>query len=316
MPAQVGPLRAFLARGAPDAVVVDPMHYAAVIAAQLESIPWLCVASCLTSALPEGMDSDVLRAIRRVEAPRARLFSRYGFLPEFRAIDCLSPRLNVTFATRDLVGEPPAGVTLVGPSRPLSRRGDETPLRPLPQDKPVVYTSFGSQIFHYPEIFEKVLTACRPLGVHCVFSMGDLADEPRWKRPLDGCSVYRYAPQLELLPRASAFITHGGANSVMEALTAGTPMLVSPMCNDQDHQAHFARQAGVALVEDLRAAPIEAIRARVASLLGDGPVRRRIEEVSRGYRQNGAPLAARLIAEAAAGAQRNRPISSGSPCIS
>ncbi len=304
VPGEVGPLRAFLAREAPDGVVVDPMYYAAVIAARLESIPWVTMASCLTSALPDGMDSDVLRVIRQIDKPRAALFQSFGFLPEFRAIDCLSPLLNVTFATRDLVGEPPAGVSLVGASRPLGRRGDEVPLRPLPDGKPVVYASFGSQIFHYPAVFEKIEEACRPLGAHLVLSIGDLADEPRWKEPRPERHVYRYAPQLEVLSRASVFVTHGGANSVMEGIGAAVPLLVSPMCNDQEHQARFVERAGLGLVEDLRAASVETIRERLRSLLGAHPARAAVKKASVGYRENGAPLAAKLVAEALARAAR------------
>lgn len=50
-------------------------------------------------------------------------------------------------------------------------------------------------------------------------------------------------PQLELLPKCHAFITHGGANSMHEALTFGVPMVVVPIFGDQPSNADAVRRA-------------------------------------------------------------------------
>eukprot|EP01126_Amoeba_proteus_P010058 TRINITY_DN1389_c0_g2_i2.p1 TRINITY_DN1389_c0_g2~~TRINITY_DN1389_c0_g2_i2.p1 ORF type:complete len:424 (-),score=57.25 TRINITY_DN1389_c0_g2_i2:47-1318(-) len=44
---------------------------------------------------------------------------------------------------------------------------------------------------------------------------------------------YSYLPQLQILPLLDAFLTHGGANSVTEALYYGVPMIVVPFHGDQ-----------------------------------------------------------------------------------
>merc|ERR1712061_678118 len=43
----------------------------------------------------------------------------------------------------------------------------------------------------------------------------------------------RSIPQLELLSRCNVFVTHGGANSMHEALSLGVPMIVIPVFGDQ-----------------------------------------------------------------------------------
>ncbi len=278
-----------------DVVAIDPLYYAAAIAAELEHIPWAAVSNSLNPVIPPDLDSALLRTVRRLSPRRAELFRSAGFDASFSGCDVLSPYLTVAFATAALVGEPPAGVTLVGPSLPLRARGDEMAIRALPPDRPVVYVSFGSQIYFWPEIFEKMLAAGRKLGVHLVLSMGDLVDDPPWTGSLEHCDVYRYAPQPELLRQAAVFVTHGGANSVMEATAAGVPMLISPMCNDQFHQAYFVERAGIGSVVDLEEAPVERIVERLGGLLTSPAVRSNMERVSKTYQTNGAVTTARLI---------------------
>jgi zeaxanthin glucosyltransferase len=45
--------------------------------------------------------------------------------------------------------------------------------------------------------------------------------------------VVGYAPQLELLQRATLTITHAGMNTALESLNNGLPMVAIPIANDQ-----------------------------------------------------------------------------------
>jgi MGT family glycosyltransferase len=115
--------------------------------------------------------------------------------------------------------------------------------------RPCVYLSLGSQISWQPEIFRRVLEAVRGRPVQLVASMGELLST--LERPPENLIAVRYAPQLRILPRADLLITHGGANSVMEALCFGVPILIHPICNDQPHQAWFLEECGVGRRVDL-----------------------------------------------------------------
>lgn len=53
--------------------------------------------------------------------------------------------------------------------------------------------------------------------------------------------VLNDAPQLEVLSQTSLFITHGGLNSVKEAIYAGVPMLVYPVSQQTDHNGISGR---------------------------------------------------------------------------
>jgi zeaxanthin glucosyltransferase len=287
IPPQVETLRQCFRRLVADIVVIDPLYYPAAIAAHAESLPWASVSNSLNPILPPDLDSALLQTTGNLAQRRAEIFAAYGSAPSFMGADVLSPYLTIAFTTEALCG-PVANVELVGPSFPLHKRGDEVSMQPLPKDKPIIYASFGSQIYHWPEIFAKL----QRLHVHLVLSVGELFYQIE---PSDNCHVYRYAPQQAILEQADVFITHGGANSFMEAIAAGVPMLLSPMCNDQFHQAYFAERSGIGLVTDLRTISDTELAAAVETLRSDGPHRAAIKKLAQSYAVNGAVRAAELI---------------------
>jgi MGT family glycosyltransferase len=291
---QVPAIKAWLEKEAPDGVIIDPMNYAAVIAAHLLNIPWVGMSSSLTSVIPHDMKSDVLDILKEVLPKRNAIFRSFGFEPQFRAVDCLSPLLNISFSTKAFIQNPPSEVELVGPSKPLHKRGDEVLHQTILTDMPLVYVSFGSQVFYYPQVFRKIISACHDLPIRLVMSIGDLALEPGWEST-DKVQFYQYAPQLEILKQASLFVTHGGANSVMEGICADVPLLVTPICNDQDHQAYFVKQSGIGESLDFRTASTEEIRKSIQDLLENESIRSTMKTVSATYQENGALKAAHLV---------------------
>ncbi|HLL04058.1 MAG TPA: glycosyltransferase [Myxococcaceae bacterium] len=301
VPAQIEPVREVVRRFKPDVMALDGMQYAAVLAAHLEQLPWAGVSSALTLLEPE-LDIALLRNVRALATDRQALFQANGFPARFRTCECLSPRLNTIFATQDFVGPTariPPNTHLVGPSLAPEPRGDEVgfPWERL-GGKPVVYLSFGSQISWQPELFRLIAEAAAPLGVTLVLSAGELAGT-EFTRSLPGDVVaVPYAPQRQLLPRVSAFISHGGANSVMEALTEGVPLLLLPVCNDQPVQAHFLTQSGAGPALDPLSLTVDACHAALVRLLEPGtPLRAKVAALSASYRaRDGAKEAAALIA--------------------
>jgi len=88
------------------------------------------------------------------------------------------------------------------------------------------------------------------------------------------------APQLALLNRASAFITHGGINSIKEAVHAGVPMVVYPRDRRQDQNGNAARVVfnQLGLVGDIRRDTAGDIFSKVTELLENPIYRRKVRE--------------------------------------
>jgi MGT family glycosyltransferase len=308
VPGQIEPVRRALRGFAPDVVATDGMQYAMVLAAHLEGVPWAGISTALTLLEPPLPGWALLENVRALAADRAALFARHGLPAQrFRTCEALSPRQNTIFATRALVGadaDVPPATELVGPARVTGARGDEPgafPWARLEPGRSLVYVSFGSQISWQPEIFAAVAEAAAPLEVQLVIVCGELAGTS-WAARLPGRVVaVPYAPQRALLERAACMITHGGANSVMEAMAAGVPLLVSPVCNDQPVQAHVVGRAGAGIAMDLHGAGVKTVRAALARLVApDAPERARARAIAVDYaRHDGGRRAAELVLELA-----------------
>ncbi len=306
VPGQLDPVRQIMRAFRPDVVALDGMQYAAVIAAHLESIPYAGVSSALTLLEPATVKSALMRNVRSLALDRARLFADYGMAPVFRTCEALSPWLNTIFTTRALVGDdadvPPATL-LVGPSLPPEPRGDEPEFEAVwarvDTSRPLVYVSFGSQISWQPVAFARIAEAAAPLGVQLLIACGELAGDAAFVAALAGDPiVVAYAPQRDVLARAAAMITHGGANSVMEAMSAGVPVMISPVCNDQPVQAHYVTRAGAGVAIDLYTATVEEVREALARLLApNSQLALRARAIADDYwRHDGAREVARALA--------------------
>merc|ERR1712187_146594 len=77
--------------------------------------------------------------------------------------------------------------------------------------------------------------------------------------------------QLDVLAQADAFITHGGANGVMEGLLAGVPLIVVPFVVDQFSNGEAVERAGagVTFPDFMGSKPGVLVQAAETALLGE-----------------------------------------------
>lgn len=273
-----------------DLVVTDPMIYSAVIASQLEGKPWVALSNSLNPVLNSKIQSELLDTISWLADDRDYLFNKHDLVLEFSGCDVLSPHLTIAFTTPELSKFDDSGVQQVGPSIPRELRGDEISFDWgwLNPELPLVYASFGSQIYHQPELFKRIMEAVEGKAVQVLAAVHDL----KLEQVPQNVQLCGYTPQLEVLKRAQVLITHGGANSVMEAMATNTPVLINPICNDQFHQVWFVENAGCGRRIDLEnQTPGEIWETLEWAFKAD------ISHVSNSYQKDGAFNAAQLIQE-------------------
>jgi zeaxanthin glucosyltransferase len=186
-------------------------------------------------------------------------------------------------------------------------------------DAPLVYVSFGSFLSVRGDVLARVAEALRQLGAELGVDARDAgepgagehgagehgAGEQRADAAGAGAAGLRVAiavgstdaaelgpipdswlvrsflPQVTLLGHAALAVTHGGNNSVTEAMSAGVPLLVLPFSTDQFAGAAALDTAGFGLSLDPNTATPTELRRAAAALLGlDGEPRARLTELS------------------------------------
>ena len=91
--------------------------------------------------------------------------------------------------------------------------------------------------------------------------------------------IYPSVPQLAVLKMADVFITHGGMNSVSEALTFGTPMILLPFVSDQPVNARSMAKIGVGKVLDPSHIQAETLKSAVLSVLTDEKIHNNMKQI-------------------------------------
>ncbi|WP_347332188.1 glycosyltransferase [Marinimicrobium locisalis] len=137
---------------------------------------------------------------------------------------------------------------------------------------PLVYCGLGTRQNGIVEKYERIIEAVSGLDVQLVISLGGAKHESLIAKQSEKLIVVEYAPQLELLKRASLFISHCGLGSTMQSLSQGTPILAMPVTNDQPGVAARVRHHKVGRLTYARSPDI--IRKEVQTILEDSAYKR------------------------------------------
>jgi zeaxanthin glucosyltransferase len=203
-------------------------------------------------------------------------------LPPLRTLeDCLSSDAQISqmisgfdFPRHAL----PPGFHYTGPLR----EPDESEFTPPARDRPLVFVSLGTLQGNRLELFRIIAEACAGLGLTCVITHGGRLSADQAASLPGEPLVADFLPQRAALRHAALVITHGGMNTILDALSFGVPMVTIPLAFEQAANAARLVHAGAgAMVKprgltaaSLAAAirkvmTVPAYRARAAALRGE-----------------------------------------------
>lgn len=342
--AQVPVLSDLLAREAPDVVVADPMLYAAAIAcargAGAGGVPWVGLSTSLNPVTPPswatvdraGHPTGLTDTLARLADRRRQLFVDHGVpVPRFFVSDAESPWLDVVFSVDGYAARAAAdhaGAFAVGApfdATDVAEHGRDAgvafPWHRL-ADRRRLYCSFGSQAWFQPALFRRVAAAARALDLQLIASVGSLADDAAFVAALTPGSgdaiIVAHAPQLRLLAHVDVVVSHGGANTVVEALAHGVPLVLLPLCNDQPLQARFLTAAGAGVALEVGDGPDgssvdeRALEHALRQVLSE-PVRSRARALGTQLRNAGGPARVAELVEQLC--QERRPLRADDPTV-
>ncbi len=165
--------------------------------------------------------------------------------------------------------------------------------------KPLIYASMGTIINRLPEFFQTIASACEGLDAQLVISLGGGATPESLPKLPGNPIVVGYAPQLELLQKATLTITHSGMNTTLESLSNGVPMVAIPVMNDGPGVAARIAYTGVGEVVSLKELSVAKVRSTVEKVLTQENYKQRAIEMQGAIgRSGGVKQAADIIEQA------------------
>lgn len=168
---------------------------------------------------------------------------------------------------------------------------------------PRVYVSLGTFLSARSDVLRRITEAFRNEPVELAVASGATPPEALGEVP-DSWHVQPFLPQPAVLRHCDLAVTHGGNNTITEALWAGAPLLVCPFSTDQFAGAEDVRVAGLGDVFDPNRASAAEIAARARGVLRSAAPRRAAALGARLRARPGSVLAAVLVERVAQGGRR------------
>jgi MGT family glycosyltransferase len=157
-----------------------------------------------------------------------------------------------------------------------------------PDRRPLVYISMGTIFNHLPHFYRACFDAFGGAEYRVLMTTGNVDAASLGAAP-ENFELRPFVPQVQVLSQASLFLTHGGMNSVSEALWHEVPLLVFPQHGDQHLVAARVAELGAGLT--LRPPDIEPgkMREMADRVLSEPAFRAGARRVADSFRAAGGP---------------------------
>ena len=144
--------------------------------------------------------------------------------------------------------------------------------------KPVIYISVGTIVKGGETFFRVCMDAFEEENVTVVLAAGNF-DISRLERIPGNFVIRNHVPQITILKQASLFITHGGMNSVSEAMIYGVPMLVIPFVSDQPVNARQVEKLGLGRKLNHKSITTDGLRDAAFAVMEDWQIRENLRKI-------------------------------------
>jgi len=290
----LGACRKALRADPPDLVVYDGVAVWGEMLAMRLGRPSVAISTTFTSDAVTRSAGEVLRDTAAI-MPRLPGFvagflsiARHGLLQFPHTLPLVPRRGTVTLMLTSRAFHPPSrwrdhpSMRFVGCAIAPETRSERFDLAWL-DGRPLLYVSLGTLHHGNLAFFESCLEAFADFEGQVLVSVGRGTDLARYAHAPAHFAFAEAVPQLAVLARADIFLTHGGLNSIHEALWHGVPMVAVPQQIEQLHNARAmqAHGAGVAIEGGVGGRPVPA-----------GDLRRAVAEVARNRARFAAAAAA------------------------
>lgn len=152
-----------------------------------------------------------------------------------------------------------------------------------------IYCSLGSQGHFFSEgkrFFQTAIdaVAARPEW-QMIVSVGSNLNVTEFQRVPRNVRLVNWAPQLEMLKKASMMITHGGLGTVKECIFFGVPMIVFPLSREQPLNAARVVHHGIGRCGDIRSVSVEQVTELIGGIESNPSFKEKAELMGRRFHE-------------------------------
>ncbi|MFD1885484.1 macrolide family glycosyltransferase [Paenibacillus wenxiniae] len=179
----------------------------------------------------------------------------------------------------------------IGPSFPERVGHSDFPLERL-EGQQVLYISMGTVLHQVEHFFNACIEAFADFDGIVVIAAGEKADLSKLHPAPDHFMIAPYVPQLKVLNLADVTITHGGMNSVNEAIHFNVPMVILPQDKDQPMVAQRLVELEAAYRITKDQINVESLRMGVHEVLSNPAYKENVKKINASFQQSGGPAEA------------------------
>lgn len=309
-----------------EALVLDAIHHYLELVPMSMGIPYvhiwnvlhldftgstpICLFGLPYGKTPEALakNFEVLQQAGALLAPIAAIAMRYAEKAGLE-IDWANP--TGTFSKLAIITQTPKEFDFpdldVPPqfhyAGPFHSDGGREPA-PFPWEKltgkPLIYASLGTLVNGLIPVYKTILAAVAKVPeAQVVLSVGKNVNTNELGPIPSNVIVVARAPQIELLKQAALCITHAGANTALEALAQGVPMVAIPIGFDQPGVAARIAYHGVGEFVEVEDLTVDRLLGLIEKVLTNQSYRERALQFKKIVEKtNGLEIAADIIERA------------------
>ncbi len=155
------------------------------------------------------------------------------------------------------------------------------------QAEKLVYVSLGTTFNKNKLFFQQCFQAFKHLDAQILISTGRGVNLQELGTPPENFTLAEWVPQLEVLERASVFITQGGSSSICESLYFGVPVVVIPQWAEQYALGYWVEKLNIGLQMENGVVTTRKLKEAVEVILSDQQFRNNCKELGDSLRKAG-----------------------------
>ena len=170
----------------------------------------------------------------------------------------------------------------IGPVINTDRQDEPLPIQKQ-EGQQLIYIAVGTVYQANEAFFQHCLEAFAAGPYAVIMSVGTAVDPSVFGPLPDNFTAAQYVPQLSVLEEADLFITHGGMNSINEAVMALVPMIVVPNTVEQAINAAQIETLQGGLYLEPERLTAERLRSATAQVLADPAIAEGLQRIRQSF---------------------------------